>query len=301
MHTTALPPIDPMSQMESDHRIANNLGLLAALLELDGGTAEDAGASGMAELLYTARRRIYAVANIHRRLYQTDRVGWIDLARYLNDLGEDLRTVCQDTGRRRHLSISTETRYVSAEHAISVGILVAELVGNACKHAYPDDEAGEVRIALENRALGWQLTVEDDGAGFAHSPVRSAARLGAHLIDASATRLGALYAWQDSMPGTRFTLWKDEAIVSRRSRATADDASCRALAAIDRLGGEHEFARSLSGVKSTQSASATIQIAGANHEVTTGEHIDANAASNRGRGRSLSADRVRHRRSEIRN
>ena len=234
MHTTVLPPIGPTSQIESDHRIANNLGLLAALLELDGGTAEDAGAPGMAELLHTARRRIYAVANIHRRLYQTDREGWIDLSSYLNDLGDDLRTVCQDTGRRRHLTIHTETRYLSAEHAISVGILVAELVGNACKHAYPDDQPGEVRIVLKNRPLGWQLTVEDDGVGFAHSPERADARMGAHLIDAAATRLGAHYAWQDTMPGTRFTLWKEETVVRRGSPGPSNDGYRRPSATADR-------------------------------------------------------------------
>ncbi len=233
MHTTVLPPIDAMSQIESDHRIANNLGLLAALLELDGGTAEDAGAPGMAELLHTARRRIYAVANIHRRLYQTDREGWIDLSSYLNDLVDDLRTICQDAGRRRHLSVHAETRYLSAEHAISVGILVAELVGNACKHAYPDDQPGEVRIVLENRPLGWRLTVEDDGVGFAHSPERATARTGAHLIDASATRLGALYVWQDTMPGTRFILWKEETVVRRGSPAPSNDAYRRPIATAD--------------------------------------------------------------------
>ncbi|GEM_PF-1980724 len=224
MHTTVLPPIDPMAQIESDHRIANNLGLLAALLELDGDTAEDAGARGTAEILFTARRRIYAIANIHRRLYQTDREGMIDLSTYLHDLGDDLRTVCEDAGRRRQLTIHAETRYLSAEYAVSVGILVAELVGNACKHAYADDQPGEVRINLQNRPLGWQLTVEDDGVGFEHSPARTAARLGTHLIDASAVRLGAVYEWQDTKPGTRFVLRRNDIGVRRGSHAARDDA-----------------------------------------------------------------------------
>lgn len=302
MHTTVLPPIDPMTQIESDHRIANNLGLLAALLELDGGTAEDAGAPGMAELLHTARRRIYAVANIHRRLYQTDREGWIDLSSYLNDLGDDLRTVCQDTGRRRHLTIHTETRYLSAEHAISVGILVAELVGNSCKHAYPDDQPGEVRIILENRPLGWQLTVEDDGVGFAHSSERAAARVGAHLIDASATRLGALYVWQDTMPGTRFTLWKEEAVVRRGSPRPFNDAYRRPSATADRAGSTSPTTRRRHTAKSSGPATTTIQLEDASYEVISpGDKNDPITASNRDCGRPLGAGRLRHRRKGGRN
>ncbi|MGF7155429.1 sensor histidine kinase [Novosphingobium gossypii] len=207
MHTTVLPPVDAMAQIEADHRIANNLGLLAALLELDSGLAEDAGAVGLAEILHITRRRIYAIANIHRRLHSSNQPGRIDLASYLDDLGADLRLVCQDAGRRRHLSIHAETVHLPAEEATSIGILVAELVSNACKHAYPDDKPGEVRIALLTNATGWQLTVEDDGIGFAHSPSRTEARLGAHLIDAAAAKLGAFYVWQDTAPGTRFTLW----------------------------------------------------------------------------------------------
>jgi len=195
-----------MAQIESDHRIANNLGLLAALLELDGGLAEDAGAVGLAEVLCTTRRRIYAVANIHRRLYRTDREGFIEVSSYLADLGHDLRTVCEDTGRRRHLSIYAETLYIPAGDATSLGILVAELVSNACNHAYPGDKPGEVRIALTTDKSGWQLVVEDDGIGFARSPTRTKARLGAHLIDASASKLDALYVWEDTAPGTGFTM-----------------------------------------------------------------------------------------------
>ncbi len=241
MHTTVLPPIDPIAQIESDHRIANNLGLLAALLELDGGIAEDAGALKLAEILYTARRRIYAVANIHRRLYQTDREGQIDLASYLHALGDDLRTVCQDTGRRRNLKIHADTHYLSAEHAVSVGILVAELVGNACKHAYPDDHPGEVRVILTSRPSGWQLTVEDDGVGFANSPARTSARVGAHLIDASATRLGAVYVWQDTSPGTRFILWKEEAIVRHGSVVEVGETSHRPSAPPGRRDCRNQF------------------------------------------------------------
>ncbi|WP_420145173.1 sensor histidine kinase [Sphingobium sp.] len=208
---TVLPPTDVVAHAESDHRIANNLGLLASLLELDSRNAEDAGSPDIARILDVTRRRIYAVANIHRRLCQSDREGFVDLASYLEDLGHDLQIVCQDAGGRRSFSIDAESRYVEAGDAVSVGILVAELVSNACKHAYCEDQPGEIRILLKSRKQGWQLMVEDDGVGFGQSPERSQASIGAYLIDASAANLGAAYVWQDSFPGTRFILWKDEA------------------------------------------------------------------------------------------
>lgn len=78
-------------------------------------------------------------------------------------------------------------------------------------------------MILTSRPTGWQLTVEEDGLGFAKSPGRIAARIGAHLKDASAARLEAVYVWPDTMPGTRPIIWKEELGVNR-GRAAVEEA-----------------------------------------------------------------------------
>lgn len=206
MQATILPPIDPVAQAESDHRIASNLALRASQVELD---AQIVASTGHAEVLQNTRRRIYAVANIHRRLYHAPDDEFLDLSDYRNDLGDNLRTVCRDAGRRQSLTVVADAIHLKAELAVTIGTLVAARVGNACAHAYARDQAGEVRIGFRVTRTGWQLMVEDDRLGGAQAPPRSAASMGTLLIDATATRLGASYVWQYKMPGTRFTLWKD--------------------------------------------------------------------------------------------
>ncbi|WP_420145172.1 sensor histidine kinase [Sphingobium sp.] len=196
----------PHATAEMNHRIANNLTLLASMIELDGRAVIDPDAISVLE---TARRRIHAIANVHRRLYMINKTDRLNLGEFLGDLAEDFRNVCESGAHDRHLIFQANSVWVSAEEAVVVGILVAELVSNACKHAYHVGEPGDIRILLSAAAPGeWTLMVEDDGHGFDPASAFARQGLGSRLIAAAVTRLSARYAWEDTRPGTRFTLWK---------------------------------------------------------------------------------------------
>ncbi|TCP36043.1 sensor histidine kinase [Sphingomonas sp. BK235] len=203
---------EPQVAAEMNHRIANNLALLATLMELDGRDVRDPVAVGVLE---AARRRVHAIAGVHRRLHLSDRTDLIDLGIFLEELAPDLRGVCQSVGRERRLLLRTQKVAMTAEEAVAVGILVAELVSNACKHAYASDEGGDVRIVQSAASDGsWQLVVEDDGKGIGAFD-ESGAGLGSRLVAATATRLGASYRWEQLAPGTRFVLDRAAPLVLR--------------------------------------------------------------------------------------
>jgi len=194
----------PHAATEMNHRIANNLTLLASLIECDSRQVIDPQAI---VVLDAARRRIHAIANVHRRLYKIEAVDRLDLLDFVEDLARDLRGVCEGAGRARHLTVDGDSILVSADQALAIGILVAELVTNACKHAYPASTGGEIRITLSNSGdAHWILAVEDDGCGYTPSPMNSARGLGSRIIDASVDRLGASCTWEDNRPGTRFVM-----------------------------------------------------------------------------------------------
>ena len=63
-----------------------------------------------------------------------------------------------------------------SRQAVSIGLLVTELVINALKHAFPAvTRAGRVVIAYEVAGTNWKLSISDNGIGV---PDANAGRLG---------------------------------------------------------------------------------------------------------------------------
>jgi len=219
-------PFPPHATTEMNHRIANNLTLLATMIESDSRQVTDPMAM---VVLDAARRRIHAIANVHRRLYKIEAWDNLDLLDFLEDLARDLRSLCEGAGSNRKLTVAGESVPVSAEQAVAIGILVAELVTNACKHAYPTSVSGEIRIELMVAGqVGWYLSVEDDGSGYAPAQSDAPRGVGSRVIEAAIARLGASCSWEDNRPGTRFVMRCDPGVSAAAPMGTGSTISRRA-------------------------------------------------------------------------
>lgn len=199
---TVLPAApEPTSADEINHRIANSLQLLAAMVSVESRGIQDPAALAALDM---TQRRIRAIASVHRHLYRTHETSGIDLGAYLKELGCDLEAGLASAAAGRRILVHASPVTVTAEEATAIGIIVSELVGNACKHAYAPDEPGDVRIALGATPFcGYVLEVEDRGRGLARA---AGTGMGSRLIDMMAARLGARHGYHDAQPGTRFAL-----------------------------------------------------------------------------------------------
>ena len=187
----------PDAADEANHRIANQLQLVAALIAVE---ARGASRETIAALERT-RERIVAIGAVHRHLHTSDD-GAIDLGDYLEELGERLSRSC---GPGRPVTVDAETVPVTSATATMVGVLATELVTNACKHAYRAGEPGGILMTLHRRADGrYRFAVEDRGR--ASATPSAGTGLGNRLIHATAAKLGATVAWEDAAPGTRFLM-----------------------------------------------------------------------------------------------
>ncbi len=195
---------DFLAESETNHRVANNLALIAAIVELESRTVEDEQA---AAVLAATQRRIHAVASVHRRLYRELQAETVNLGVFLEELGDVLRTLLVDGKQHRSITVRADDFDLPNEHAAAFAILVTELVGNACKHAYRVDVPGEVRVIFDAMPSGdWRLLVEDDGVGIEHAEGGSQG-LGSHIIQSVSRKLGVQHRWEPCCPGTRFLMW----------------------------------------------------------------------------------------------
>lgn len=189
---------------EVNHRVANSLQLISALIDLQARQVANAEAQAM---LRQASNRVEAVALVHRRLYASGEVGFVDIDQYLAGLvGELERAV----GEARHrIELAAEPIRIETDKAVPLGLIVNELVTNALKYAYPDGEAGVVRVAFRRCGAGEvELAVEDDGVGYPETAEAGprGSGFGAVIVDAMARSLGASLARSPAPHGSRFVL-----------------------------------------------------------------------------------------------
>jgi len=189
---------------EVNHRVANSLQLVSAFVHMQSAALPDPAAKSA---LQDVQRRIQAIAQVHRRLYTGDAVDTVAMDDYLAALVAELQETWSTPVAPRVLTLASEPIRMKTDRAVSLGVIVNELVSNACKYAYSATGPGEVRIALvrdgEDRFV---LRVEDDGCGIEADATPKGTGLGTKVIRAMAKSLQAQLSYDLGHRGVRAIL-----------------------------------------------------------------------------------------------
>lgn len=184
---------------EVNHRVANSLQMVSTLVHLQSRRAHGAEAKAM---LQDVQNRIQAIARIHQQLYSGPSIHEVRMADYIEGMARDLSRTYSTHSVRREICVEAENAPLPAATAITFGILINELVSNACKYAYAKDEPGEVRITFRTDGTdGYRLRVEDDGVGMGMSMTPSGTGLGSQIIRSMVHFLGAQLEQSSHGPG----------------------------------------------------------------------------------------------------
>jgi two-component sensor histidine kinase len=148
---------------EMQHRVANSLQIIASILLLKARTVQ----SEETRLhLRDAHKRVMSVAAVQQQLLASSHGEPIEIGPYLSRLCETLAASMTDDSRPISLKVQAEGGTATSAEAISIGLIVAELVINAFRHAFVGDHAaGLVVVAYEAAETSWRLTVSDNGIG----------------------------------------------------------------------------------------------------------------------------------------
>lgn len=190
---------------EFDHRVKNNFAVVTSLLDMQ---RRRAGESATADALGSALNRVESIARAHRHLYRGDSApGSVQIDKYLGDLCDALREALLLRGAIR-LHCQVDKAAMERDRAVSLGLLVNELVTNAAKHAFTGRREGEIVVAFHAEGSGYRLSVSDNGVGMPKvlpEPTRDGG-LGQRLIDAFARQAGGDLSTESGPGGTTVTL-----------------------------------------------------------------------------------------------
>jgi PAS domain S-box-containing protein len=189
---------------EIHHRVKNNLQIVSSLLNLQ---AESVQSGDARESLLESQARVRAMALLHETLYQSDRLGSVDFAAYVESLWAYLARTIGELRSTIHLDREIDASPPDIDTAVPCALIVTELLTNAAKHAFPDGREGRIVVQATFADGRFKLRVSDNGIGLTEEKMREAKRkgsIGMRVIEALSEQLDATHEW--SGPGTVFTM-----------------------------------------------------------------------------------------------
>ncbi|EWY37401.1 hypothetical protein N825_17480 [Skermanella stibiiresistens SB22] len=193
-----------MLMREVNHRVKNSLHMIASLLSLQGDGIDDPETRRQ---FADAHNRVSTVAQLHQRLYQTDKLQSVEFDQYLHGLCDDLSEFMLSEGEEYTIEVTADPAELSTDRAIPLALIVNELVTNAFKYAYPPGAEGTIQVSFTRQENGgYLLVVADDGVGLPAGFQPLNGGLGMTIVTSLCLQLSANFAYGANGPvknGTR--------------------------------------------------------------------------------------------------
>jgi chemotaxis protein methyltransferase CheR len=143
------------------------------------------------EHLEDAHKRVQSVAKVQKHLRPSGGHDRIEVSSYLEKLCASLaRSMVRDQTKTT-VKVIAENNIIAPSDAVSLGLVVTELVINAIKRAFPGDRADAlILVTYESDQSNWKLVVSGNGAGMSVAPAKNGG-LGTSIVAALAKQLEA--------------------------------------------------------------------------------------------------------------
>lgn len=186
---------------EIHHRVKNNLAIISALINMQ---IENLKEDSSKQIFEETKNRIYAMALIHNLLYQNNSFVKIDFVQYMDKFCSNIIKSYQNKSFIK-IDQQIEDVEVDLKMAIPLALIMNELVTNAFKHAFKDQNSGNITVGIkkiENNQLKFWVT--DNGVGMQEELINSNS-MGMNIVKALVEQIDGKLTYENN-GGSQFVI-----------------------------------------------------------------------------------------------
>ncbi|EMY71138.1 sensor histidine kinase [Leptospira vanthielii] len=148
---------------EIHHRVNNNLQIISGLLAMQVESENDLKLTTSLGLI---QNRIMAIASVHKIIYGSPNLLYVDLNQIFNSILGNLKgTYINEKNNIELHELIEEGLEMDLDRAIPMGLILNELVSNSFRHAFMNRNHGKIEVSLGRMDDQFVLVVKDDGSG----------------------------------------------------------------------------------------------------------------------------------------
>lgn len=149
---------------EVHHRVKNNLQIIISLINLQINKIDSS--NGAVEHLREIQSRVHSMSLVHKKMYLNPSMSNVNLEEYVAKLVEQINEFQSNEEYDHSISIPEDIS-IPLDEAISLGLIINEILTNFHKHVIPSRENAQFDISVHPQSKNhFELMYQDNGEGF---------------------------------------------------------------------------------------------------------------------------------------
>ena len=188
---------------ELHHRVKNNLQVIYSLINLQKRRIDS---PELHQSLSMVQNRIKTMSLVHQNLHENENFKEVNLKAYVKTIADYLKLLYLNEDKEISIQLSVdESIELIMDRAITIGLLINEIMSNSMKYAFKGRKKGNISIDVQKIHNGFQMKISDDGIGFSMDQVNSKS-LGMYLIENLVKQIQGKYELEQN-EGTTYIIY----------------------------------------------------------------------------------------------
>lgn len=188
---------------ELHHRVKNNLQIIYSLINLQKRRIDS---PALHQSLSMVQNRIKTMSLVHQNLHENENFKEVNLEAYIKTIADYLKLLYLNEDKEITIQFTVESSIqIIMDRAITIGLLINEIVSNSMKYAFKGRAEGLITIDVQKLHNGYQMSICDNGIGFSNELANSKS-LGLYLIENLVKQLQGRYDLE-SHHGTTYIIY----------------------------------------------------------------------------------------------